>query len=153
MARLNAAWLNFAARGQTWWHFWQDAVVASGSSPQTLSASVNLATLTAGTAVLSAAITLTAGSNTLILSAPTATPLAQITLSAGSNQVSLAAPAATLGATVSLFAETNQVPFTAPNASISAGNLATIRMYYRGRPSSPGAVMLSKQFYYIDHTS
>lgn len=28
MARLDATWLNFTARGQTWDHFWQDSASA-----------------------------------------------------------------------------------------------------------------------------
>jgi hypothetical protein len=30
MSRLNAAWFNFTKRGQTWDHFWQDAVATAG---------------------------------------------------------------------------------------------------------------------------
>jgi len=38
MARLNAKWLNFSARGQAWDHFWHDAVEAGGAYVASLSA-------------------------------------------------------------------------------------------------------------------
>jgi hypothetical protein len=38
-------------------------------------------------------------------------------------------------------------------ADAVGGGETTVRRYYRGRPMKPGAVMLSKRFYYVDEAA
>ena len=132
MARLDARWFNFAARGQVWDHFWQDASAAGGSTAYTLVAD-------AGTFALSGAAV-----GTKVARKLPATPGAfafagsTVALKAARKLQAVAGAFTLTGADVGL----TYTPGGAPPA--------TVRRYYHGRVAHAAAVKLSKRVYYVD---